>query len=96
MEELNGIVLQKNRVLVKRAKKEEEINGLLIPEISQEKQNKGVVVKKAPDVESVTIGDYVYFIPFTGMDIKINGVDLLLLIEENIVAKETNEDTEAQ
>jgi chaperonin GroES len=85
-----------DRVLVKRLEGEDKTaGGLYIPDTAKEKPSKGEVVavgpgKKADDGEtipmSVKAGDHVLFNKYAGTEIKIDGVEHLVMREDDILA----------
>jgi chaperonin GroES len=96
----------RQRILVKPAEievEEQTAGGIFIPEEARqvEKANEGVVVKlgsgwKLPDGGvcnefHVQEGDHVIFAEFTGIEIEDDGVDYLILTEDDIVAIQRNE-----
>ncbi len=85
-----------DRILVKRVEEETKTaGGLFIPDTAQEKPQRGVVVSVGSgkvledgrvqklDVKS---GDKVLFAKYAGNDIKIDGVEHLIMREEDILA----------
>ncbi len=85
-----------DRVLVKRVEIEEKTaGGLFIPETAKEKPSRGEVIAvgsgKILDNGSrlpleVKAGDIVIFGKYAGSEIKIEGVEHLILREEDILA----------
>lgn len=85
-----------DRVLVKRLESEEKTaGGLYIPDTAKEKPSKGVVVAVGPGktaddgkrVEmAVKAGDEVLFNKYAGTEVKLDGVDHLVLREDDILA----------
>ncbi len=85
-----------DRVLVKRVDVEEKTaGGLFIPETAKEKPSRGEVIAvgsgKALDNGSrlpleVKVGDIVIFGKYAGSEIKLDGVEHLVLREEDILA----------
>ncbi len=85
-----------DRVLVKRLESEEKTaGGLFIPDTAKEKPSKGEVIaagpgkladdgKRAP--LAVKKGDTVLFNKYAGTEIKIDGVDHLVMREDDILA----------
>ena len=84
-----------DRVVVKRVDSEEKTaGGIIIPDTAQEKPSEGVIVSVgagarddsgkiiAPDVKS---GDRVLFGKWSGTEVKINGEDLLIMKESDIM-----------
>lgn len=85
-----------DRVLVKRLESEEKTaGGLYIPDTAKEKPSKGLVVEVGPGktadngsrVEmTVKKGDEVLFNKYAGTEIKLDGVDHLVMREDDILA----------
>ena len=86
----------KDRVLVKRLESEEKTaGGLYIPDTAKEKPSKGQVVAVGPGkiaengsrvAMAVKKGDEVLFNKYAGTEIKLDGVDHLVMREEDILA----------
>ncbi|MDR0816988.1 MAG: co-chaperone GroES [Desulfovibrio sp.] len=85
-----------DRVLVKRLESEEKTaGGLYIPDTAKEKPSKGQVVAVGPGkvaengsrvAMAVTKGDEVLFNKYAGTEIKLDGVEHLVMREEDILA----------
>ena len=85
-----------DRVLVKRLETEEKTaGGLYIPDTAKEKLSKGQVVAVGPGkvgdngertVLAVKAGDEVLFNKYAGTEVKLDGVDHLVMREEDILA----------
>ncbi len=76
------------RLLVKREEvKTQTASGLYIPEQAKEKPLKGVIVAAGPDVtvKSATVGTTVIFGKYAGTDINVEGVEHLLLNEDEVL-----------
>ena len=84
-----------DRVLVKRLESEEKTaGGLYIPDTAKEKPSKGLVVAVGPGktaddgkltATTVKAGDLVLFNKYAGTEIKIDGVDHLVMREDDIL-----------
>ena len=84
-----------DRILVKRVDKEEKTNGgIIIPDTAKEKPQEGEVVaigngKRLDNGELVKIdlqkGDRILFGKYSGTDIKVDGVEHLILREEEVL-----------
>ena len=85
-----------DRVLVKRVSAEQKTaGGLIIPDSAKEKPQEALVVAvgagrtldngtvRAP---SVAVGDKILFGKYTGDEIKLDGEEMLILREEDILA----------
>ena len=85
-----------DRVLVKRLESEEKTaGGLFIPDTAKEKPSKGEVVAAGPGklgddgkrvALAVKAGDSVLFNKYAGTEIKIDGVEHLVMREDDILA----------
>jgi len=85
-----------DRILVKRVEEENKTaGGLFIPDTAKEKPQKGLVVAvgngKVQEDGSlrkldVKEGDKVLFAKYSGNDIKIDGVEHLILREDDVLA----------
>ena len=85
-----------DRLLVRRVEeKEQKKGGIIIPDTAKEKPQEGEVVavgngkvlengtKQAMDVKA---GDKILFGKYSGTDIKIDGEELLILREDEVLA----------
>ena len=85
-----------DRIIVKRLDGEEKTaGGLFIPDTAKEKPQKGTVIaagkgKKTDDGKTVPmdvkIGDTVLFGKYAGTEIKVDGEELLMMREDDILA----------
>jgi chaperonin GroES len=85
-----------DRVLVKRLEGEDKTaGGLYIPDTAKEKPSKGEVVavgpgKTADDGKTIAMtvkaGDHVLFNKYAGTEIKLDGVEHLVMREDDILA----------
>jgi chaperonin GroES len=85
-----------DRVLVKRLEEEEVTKGgIIIPDTAKEKPIKGRIVAAGPGKSSddgkvipmsVKAGDNVLFNKYAGTEIKIDGVEHLVMREDDILA----------
>ncbi len=85
-----------DRILVKRVEEETKTaGGLFIPETAKEKPQRGKVVaagngKKTEDGKvlplDVKVGDVVLFGKYAGTEIKVDGEELLMMREDDILA----------
>ena len=84
-----------DRVLVKRVKEEEKTKGgIIIPETAQEKPQEGEVVAIGPGARDedgerialdVKVGDRILFGKWSGTEVKIDGEELLIMKESDIM-----------
>ena len=80
-----------DRVLVKLEKNEAKTaGGIIIPDTAQEKTQQGMVVEAGPgtEKEKVTVksGDRVMYDKYAGTQVKIDGVEHLILKMQDIIA----------
>jgi chaperonin GroES len=85
-----------DRVLVLRLEEEQKTSGgIIIPETAKEKPQEGKVIAVGPgkvDEEGkrigmdVKVGDRILFGKYSGNEIKIEGVEHLIMREEDILA----------
>jgi chaperonin GroES len=84
-----------DRVLVTRIEKEEKTaGGIIIPDTAKEKPAEGRVVAVGPGKTTdegkvikldVKVGDHVLFAKYGGTEVKVDGVEYLLMREEEIL-----------
>ena len=84
-----------DRVLVKRVEQEEKTaGGIIIPDTAQEKPSEGEVVAVGSGVRNeagalqpldVKAGDSVLFGKWSGTEVKIDGEDLLIMKESDLL-----------
>jgi chaperonin GroES len=80
-----------DRVIVRPAKAEEKTaGGIIIPDTAKEKPLRGIIVAAGPGKkdEPITVknGDTVLFGKYAGTEIRIEGEDLLIMRESDILA----------
>jgi chaperonin GroES len=85
-----------DRIIVKRVEEETKTaGGLFIPETAKEKPQRGEIVaagngKKTEDGKvlplDVKVGDKVLFGKYSGTEIKMDGEELLIMREDDILA----------
>jgi len=80
-----------DRVIVKAAAAEEKTaGGIIIPDTAKEKPQRGVVVAvgtgKKDEPMTVKVGDNVLYGKYAGTEIQIEGQDLLIMRESDILA----------
>lgn len=80
-----------DRVIVKPAKAEEKTaGGIIIPDTAKEKPQRGIVVAAGPGKKdepvTVKVGDNVLYGKYSGTEIQIEGDDLLIMRESDILA----------
>jgi chaperonin GroES len=84
-----------DRVIVKRSEEEGKTKGgIIIPDTAKEKPGEGIVVavgkgKTAKDGKliktDVKAGDRILFTKYSGNEVKINGVEHLIMREDDIL-----------
>ena len=84
-----------DRVLVKRVKEEEKTRGgIIIPETAQEKPQEGEIVAVGPGARDeagkvqpldVKVGDKILFGKWSGTEVKLDGEELLIMKESDIM-----------
>ena len=80
-----------DRVIVKRIEESEQIRGgIIIPDTAKEKPQRGIVVAAGPGKkdEPMTVkkGDTVLYGKYSGTEIRLEGDDLLIMREGDILA----------
>ena len=80
-----------DRVIVKAAAAEEKsAGGIIIPDTAKEKPSRGIVLAagsgKKDEPMTVKAGDTVLYSRFAGTDIQLEGADLLIMRESDILA----------
>lgn len=84
-----------DRVVVRRVDSEEKTKGgIIIPDTAKEKPSEGVVISVGPGARDdsgkivapdVKAGDRVLFGKWSGTEVKLNGEDLLIMKESDIM-----------
>ena len=84
-----------DRVVVRRLEGEEKTKGgIIIPDTAKEKPQEGEIVAVGPGARDdagkvnpldVKVGDKVLFGKWSGTEVKIDGVDLLIMKESDIM-----------
>lgn len=80
-----------DRVIVKAAAADEKTaGGIIIPDTAKEKPQRGVVVAvgtgKKDEPMTVKVGDNVLYGKYAGTEIQIEGQDLLIMRESDLLA----------
>ena len=87
-----------DRIVVKPLEQEDETTGggIIIPDTAKEKPQEGEIVAVGPgklldngerQAPSVAVGDKVLYGKYSGTEIKYGGEDLLIVREDDILAK---------
>jgi chaperonin GroES len=84
-----------DRVIVKRVEEEQKTaGGIIIPDTAKEKPQKGEIVAAGPGKKTedgklqpldVRAGDKVLFSKYAGTEIKVEGQELLIMREDDIM-----------
>ena len=84
-----------DRVVVRRVKEDQKTpGGIIIPDTVQEKPQEGEIVSVGPGAvdesgkriaPEVKAGDFVLFGKWSGTEVKINGQDLLIMKESDVM-----------
>lgn len=93
-----------DRILVRRLSSEEKTKGgIIIPDTAKEKPQEGEVIAAGPGARNdqgqlvaldVTVGDRILFGKWSGTEIKIDGEDLLILKEADVLGVIEDSDAE--
>jgi chaperonin GroES len=85
-----------DRILIKRVEEEAKTKGgIIIPDSAKEKPQEGLVVAVGPGkvtengtlvAPAVKAGDRILFGKYSGTDIKVDGVEHLILREDDLLA----------
>ncbi len=80
-----------DRVIIKRLAEEEvTAGGIIIPDSAKEKPQRGEVVAAGPGKENVKmavkVGETVLFAKYAGNEFKLDGDDLIIMRQEDILA----------
>ncbi|TDI60035.1 MAG: co-chaperone GroES [Alphaproteobacteria bacterium] len=84
-----------DRVLIRRVEAEEKTaGGIIIPDSVQDKPSEGLVIATGPGVRNkagdlvpvaVETGNHVLFSPYAGTEVRIQGEDLLIVNEGDVI-----------
>lgn len=84
-----------DRVIVRRLEEETKTaSGLYIPETAKEKPQRGEIIAAGPGKRSedgkvspldVKVGDLILFSKYAGTEIKVEGVEYMIMREDDIV-----------
>jgi chaperonin GroES len=85
-----------DRILVQRLEEgEQQIGGIIIPDSAKEKPQRGTVIaagngKVSDDGDRVKLdvkaGDTILFVKYSGQEIKLDGVEYLIMKEDEVLA----------
>ncbi|MCD8140279.1 MAG: co-chaperone GroES [Planctomycetaceae bacterium] len=86
-----------DRIVVKRLDAEEKTaGGIILPDAAKEKPQRGEIIAVGPGklldsgtraTPDVAVGDTVIFGKYSGTEVKVDGVELLIMRENDILAK---------
>jgi len=91
--ERKSVKMMPGRILVRRKDPDKVTEGgIVIPDVSKKTLNEGTVVEAglpqeeswSPDAPKVQKGDYILFAPMGGVDVQINGEDLLVISHHDV------------
>ena len=83
---MHDIIPILNKVVVKPEEKVEKTDGgIYIPETAQKKGRVGVVIAKGPDVETINVGDKVFFGDYVGTWILVDKIEYIVLVDKDIM-----------
>jgi len=83
-----------DRVLVRRLEEDEKVGSIIIPDTAKEKPSQGEVVAVGPGARGddndlvpldVKAGDKILFGKWSGTEVKIDGEDLLIMKESDVL-----------
>ena len=77
------------RILVKPLEvKSKTLGGIYFPDTAQEKLHEGKIIAVADDAtDEVAVGDHIIYRELTGTEVKIEGQEYILFIEDDLLAK---------
>jgi chaperonin GroES len=78
-----------NRLVIRRDASYQSASGLVVIEHSKDRQAlkpEGTVLATGHDVQDVQPGDRVVFRTMSGTEVKVDGEDLLVMTEDDVVA----------
>jgi chaperonin GroES len=86
-----------DRIVVKRLDAEEKTSGgIILPDAAKEKPQRGEIIAVGPGklldsgaraTPDVVVGDTVIFGKYSGTEVKVDGVELLIMRENDVLAK---------
>lgn len=77
-----------NRVVVKATQKEEtSAGGIVLPSSEQEKPTTGQILACSANDQGIEVGDIVLFSKYAGNEMKVDGLDILVMKIDDLVAK---------
>ncbi|MGL1862898.1 MAG: co-chaperone GroES [Pseudodesulfovibrio sp.] len=81
-----GLKPLSDRVIVKRKEEQEKTaGGIYIPDSAKEKPQGGEVLAAGPECKTVKAGDSVLFAKYAGSEFAVDGEDLVVMREDDIL-----------
>lgn len=75
-----------DRVIIERLEETKTAGGIVIPEtVDKEKPQRGTVLAAGKEASDVKVGNQVLFGKYAGTEVKVDGKDLLVMKEEDIM-----------
>ena len=76
-----------DKLIVKRLEAEEKTaSGIVLPDSAKEKPEQGEVIAVGKDVKEVKKGEKVIFGKYSPTEVKVDGVEYLVIKEEDVLA----------
>lgn len=75
------------RLLVKPDAADEKVGSFYVPEGNKEKPTKGEVIAVGSGVDGITVGDRIVYGKYRATELKVEGVELVLLEAEDVYAR---------
>ena len=76
-----------DKLIVKRLEAEEKTaSGIVLPDSAKEKPEQGEVIAVGKDVKEVKKGERVIFGKYSPTEVKVDGVEYLVIKEEDVLA----------
>ena len=85
---MSKLIPLSGRVILEPKREEEKTkSGIVLPDTAEkEKSREGKIIGVASDVKKVKKGDQVLYKEYAGEEVKMNGKDLIILEEKDILA----------
>lgn len=75
-----------DRVLIEPVEPPSQIGRIVVPDAHKDKPTRGKVGAVGETVEQVKVGDIVVYGKYSGTDIEVNGKEVVLMHESDIIA----------
>ncbi len=75
-----------NKIIVLRAPKPKNAFGLYIPDLPTEVNDKGRVLAVGPNVKNLERGHMILFAKYSGVEVKVDGVPMLVMTDKDAIA----------